>query len=104
MTVNNAHAYCDESGNTGANLLDPIQPLFVVGGWFVLDNLKEAADEVVKVATPFTASVTVKVQVSPVPPRFSIFASTVVAPVRFTGVVPSLSTKVNVNTVPMSPT
>ncbi|MFC1993500.1 DUF3800 domain-containing protein [Chloroflexota bacterium] len=48
MTVNNAHAYCDESGNTGANLLDPIQPLFVVGGWFVLDNLKEAADEVVK--------------------------------------------------------
>ncbi len=48
MTVNNAHAYCDESGNTGANLLDPNQPLFVVGGWLVNDGLIEVAEQVVR--------------------------------------------------------
>ncbi len=48
MTVNNAHAYCDESGNTGANLLDPEQPLFVMGGWLVLDGFIEAAEEVIR--------------------------------------------------------
>lgn len=48
MTVNNAHAYCDESGNTGANLLDPNQPLLVVGGWFVLDGFIKAAEQVVR--------------------------------------------------------
>ncbi len=46
MTVNNAHAYCDEAGNTGANLLDPNQPLFVMGGWLVLDGFIEAAEAV----------------------------------------------------------
>ncbi|MBA7543863.1 hypothetical protein ES705_36205 [subsurface metagenome] len=46
MTVNNAHAYCDESGNTGANLLDHNQPLFVMGGWLVLDGFIEAAETV----------------------------------------------------------
>ncbi len=48
MVVNNALAYCDESGNTGANLLDPNQPLLVVGGWFVLDGLIEAAERIVR--------------------------------------------------------
>jgi len=48
MTVNNAHAYCDESGNTGANLLDPNQPLLVVGGWLVNDGLIEAAEQIVR--------------------------------------------------------
>jgi hypothetical protein len=48
MTENNAHAYCDESGNTGANLLDPNQPLFVMGGWLVLDGFIEAAEEVIR--------------------------------------------------------
>jgi len=48
MTANNAHAYCDESGNTGANFLDPIQPLLVVGGWLVNDRLVEAAEQIVK--------------------------------------------------------
>ena len=48
MTENNAHAYCDESGNTGANLLDPDQPLFVMGGWLVLDGFIEAAEEVIR--------------------------------------------------------
>lgn len=44
MTVNNAHAYCDESGNTGANLVDANQPLLVVGGWLVIDGLRKAAE------------------------------------------------------------
>lgn len=48
MTVNNAHAYCDESGNTGANLLDSNQPLFVMGGWLVLDGFIEAAETVTR--------------------------------------------------------
>ena len=48
MTENNAHAYCDESGNTGANLLDPDQPLFVMGGWLVLDGFIEAVEEVIR--------------------------------------------------------
>ena len=48
MTVNNAHAYCDESGNTGANLLDPRQPLLLVGGWLVNDGIVEAAERVVR--------------------------------------------------------
>src|ERR1035437_1453253 len=48
MTASNAHAYCDESGDTGANLLDPNQPLFVVGGWLVLDGYIEAAEQRIK--------------------------------------------------------
>ena len=38
MTANNAHAYCDESGYTGANLLDPNQPILMVEGWVVPDE------------------------------------------------------------------
>ena len=45
MTVNSARAYCDEAGNTGANLLDSDQPLFVMGGWLVLDPYIKAAQE-----------------------------------------------------------
>ena len=48
MTVHNAHAYCDESGNTGANLLDPNQPLLLVGGWLVNDGFIEVAEQVVR--------------------------------------------------------
>ncbi|MBA7701447.1 hypothetical protein ES703_110185 [subsurface metagenome] len=48
MTVHNAHAYCDESGNTGANLLDPNQPLLLVGGWLVNDGFNEVAEQVVR--------------------------------------------------------
>lgn len=51
MTKNNAHAYCDESGNTGANLLDKQQPLFVVGGWLVNDGLIEAAENIIREQT-----------------------------------------------------
>lgn len=47
MVVSNVHAYCDESGNTGANLLDDNQPLLVIGGWFVNDRLIEGAEQVV---------------------------------------------------------
>ena len=45
MTVNNAHAYCDELGKTGANLLARNQPLLVIGGWLVLDGFIEAAEQ-----------------------------------------------------------
>ena len=48
MTVHNAHAYCDESGNTGTNLLDPNQPLLLVGGWLVNDGFNEVAEQVVR--------------------------------------------------------
>ncbi|MFC2047259.1 hypothetical protein ACFLTK_03185, partial [Chloroflexota bacterium] len=48
MTVGNAHAYCDESGNTGANLLDLNQPLLLVGGWLVNDGIVEVAERVVR--------------------------------------------------------
>ena len=48
MTEDNYHAYCDESGNTGANLLDPRQPLFVVGGWLVNDRALPAAQDRVR--------------------------------------------------------
>lgn len=30
-----ATVFCDESGNTGANYIDPQQPLYVVAGWWV---------------------------------------------------------------------
>jgi len=30
--------YCDESGNTGANNLDPQQPFYVLGGWAVSER------------------------------------------------------------------
>jgi hypothetical protein len=30
--------YCDETGNTGSRFLDPDQPLFAEGGWFVATN------------------------------------------------------------------
>jgi len=48
MTQSNAHAYCDEAGNTGANLLDPNQPLIVTGGWLVLDGFIGAAEGVIR--------------------------------------------------------
>jgi len=47
MTVNNAHVFCDESGNTGANLLDANQPFFLIGGWMVNDALREVAEKIV---------------------------------------------------------
>ncbi len=33
-----AAVYCDESGNTGANYLDPAQPFYVLAGWLVPDK------------------------------------------------------------------
>lgn len=32
---NDADIYCDESGNSGPNYLDPKQPFYVLGGWVV---------------------------------------------------------------------
>lgn len=44
--------YLDESGDTGANLEDPHQPIFVLGGLSVADkkwnNTKERLDQIVK--------------------------------------------------------
>lgn len=34
--------YCDESGNTGTNWLDPAQPFFIYGGWLILDEKKSS--------------------------------------------------------------
>lgn len=45
MIIHNSHAYCDESGNTGANLLDQEQPLFVAGGWLVRDAFIDATEQ-----------------------------------------------------------
>ena len=46
--MENCNAYCDESGNTGANLLDPNQPLLLVGGWLVNDGFIKVAEQVVR--------------------------------------------------------
>jgi len=45
VIIRNSHAYCDESGNTGANLLDQEQPLFVAGGWLVRDAFIDATEQ-----------------------------------------------------------
>lgn len=40
--------YIDESGNTGDNLLDKDQPLFVYGGWIIQDDyLSEVQDDLI---------------------------------------------------------
>lgn len=42
--INELHVFCDESGNTGANFLDPDQPVYVLAGWGVkFDDLLSAA-------------------------------------------------------------
>lgn len=41
MPVEMLTAFLDESGNTGANYLDPGQPVHVVGGWIVRDSEHE---------------------------------------------------------------
>jgi hypothetical protein len=38
MPAETLTAFLDESGNTGANYLDPQQPVHVVGGWIVRDS------------------------------------------------------------------
>jgi len=39
----NYDIFCDESGNTGTNYLDPNQPLYVLSGWMVERNLSYRA-------------------------------------------------------------
>jgi hypothetical protein len=36
-----ARFYCDESGNTGANWVDPMQPIFTYAGWLVRSEAEE---------------------------------------------------------------
>lgn len=40
--------FLDESGNTGANYLDPNQPFFICGGWVVPDSLISTARKVIR--------------------------------------------------------
>lgn len=47
VTMHDAHAYCDEAGSTGANLVDQDQPLLLVGGWLVNDGFLPLAQEIV---------------------------------------------------------
>lgn len=44
----NLVVYCDESGNSGPNLLDLNQPIYVLGGWVVPASLTSAAEDVVR--------------------------------------------------------
>lgn len=45
--MNELHVFCDESGNTGSNFLDPDQPVYVLAGWGVkFDDLLLASAEV----------------------------------------------------------
>lgn len=39
--------YCDESGNTGSNFLDPQQPIYVLAGWWVDPNVEKNANDAV---------------------------------------------------------
>jgi len=39
--------YCDESGNTGSNYLDPHQPIYVLAGWWVRPDSERKAENTV---------------------------------------------------------
>ncbi len=42
--------YCDETGSTGSRFLDPAQPTFGEGGWFVAHEYRQrAVDAVVQI-------------------------------------------------------
>lgn len=43
-----AHVYCDESGNSGPNLLDQSQPVYVLGGWVVPREYVPRAEQAVR--------------------------------------------------------
>lgn len=43
-----AHVYCDESGNSGPNLLDASQPVYVLGGWVVPRQFVPRAEDAVR--------------------------------------------------------
>lgn len=45
--MENLFVFCDESGNTGTNLLDNNQPIFVVGGWVVPISILDQARNLV---------------------------------------------------------
>ena len=46
--------FLDESGNTGANWLDPNQPYFVYGGWLIMDDPYEKAVDIVEKTFSFS--------------------------------------------------
>ena len=52
--------YLDESGNTGANWCDCNQPVFVYGGWLILDNNSELVTKKIKDIFRFSKAVELK--------------------------------------------
>jgi hypothetical protein len=46
--MENLYVFCDESGNTGINIIDPQQPILVVGGWIVPVTRLNEANKLVK--------------------------------------------------------
>ena len=42
------HAYCDESGNTGANVGDPHQPVLAFGGWLFPSRISEEVGDLTR--------------------------------------------------------
>lgn len=48
--------YCDETGNTGSRFLDPDQPVFAEGGWFIAKHRRAGAgDAIEKLERKFNA-------------------------------------------------
>src|SRR5258706_11705664 len=55
MTRRSTHTlFCDETGSTGSRFLDPIQPFFAEGGWFIAHEHKSRAmDAILEVERKF---------------------------------------------------
>ena len=48
--------YCDESGNTGGNFLDPAQPIYALAGWLIpTPEIQVAESRVLKFEQQFTS-------------------------------------------------
>lgn len=46
MTIHDL--YCDESGNSGGNYLDPQQPFYVLAGWLIQKDQRFKVDGIVR--------------------------------------------------------
>jgi len=46
--MNELHVFCDESGNTGANFVDPEQPVYVLAGWGAASDAVDGASSCVE--------------------------------------------------------
>ena len=52
--MENLYVFCDESGNTGINIIDLQQPILVVGGWIVPVTRLNEANKLVKKVNIFS--------------------------------------------------